>query len=335
MSIQQYRALKQGGPFALSTVPKPTPGPKQISVRPKAVALNPIDWKNLKFGAIVKSWPAVLGIDAAGIVESVGDGVTAFKPGDEVLTFANGLVGNGAFQEVYVVSENQAAKKPASLTFEEAASLPICFLTGAAAVATGLKVPLPGLSKTDDSIGKSLKSILVLGGSSAVGSAAIQLLRLALPSATIITTSSAAHHAHLKSLGATVTLERSAQQNSAVLKAATPGGLGVDAILDPLGAGAEAPAVYDAARPDGPKLYSLVLTNPGAKIPEGFQGAIVDGRDIYSEPDPLGYLARLVEEGKYKVPVKVDVVGKGFEAIEGGLDKLFKGVSGTKLVVSL
>ena len=124
MSIQQYQTDKQGGTFSLVTVPKPTPGPNEICIRPKTVSVNPIDWKNIQFGAMVKSWPAVLGIDGAGIVESVGSDVRAFKAGDEVMSFANGIFGNGSFAEIYTVPENLVAKKPQGLSWEEAASLP-------------------------------------------------------------------------------------------------------------------------------------------------------------------------------------------------------------------
>ncbi|RYC59646.1 hypothetical protein CHU98_g6569 [Xylaria longipes] len=276
MSIQQLQVSKQGGPFVQVTAPIPKPDAHEICIRPRAVSLNPIDWKNLKFGALVDAWPAVLGIEGAGVVESVGSSVTSFKPGDEVMCWVNRSQFNGAFQDVYTAQEATVAKKPASLTFEEATSVPISYLTGAAAVAVGLKVALPGLPKSDGNTAP-LQSVLVLGASSAVGSAAVQLLRIALPSATIVTTSSAAHHTHLKSLGATTCLERSAQQDAAALKAASPGGSGVDAILDPVGAGAEAPAVYEALKSDGPKLYSLVITRPGIELPAGIQGTMVGG----------------------------------------------------------
>ncbi|KAI3335277.1 GroES-like protein [Ustulina deusta] len=334
MSIQQLQTSKLGGPFVQVTAPKPKPKAGEICVRARAVALNPIDWKNLRFGAMVSAWPAVLGIEGAGVVESVGHGVTSFNPGDEVACFVNGNQLNGAFQEVFITQEASVVKKPAVLSFEEAAALPIGYLTGAAAVAVGLNVTLPGLSNSS-AITKPLKSILVLGGSSAVGSAAIQLLRLALPSATIITTSSAAHHNHLKSLGATTCLERSAQQDTAALKAASPGGAGVDAILDAVGACAETPAVYEAVKSDGPMLYSLVVTRPGIVLPAGLQSSMVGGYDmIKHHPNAMKYLAKLVEEGKYKLPVKVQVVGKGFQAIEGNLDSVMT-VSGTKLVVTM
>lgn len=334
MSIQQYQTTKQGGPFALVTAPKPKPGPNEVSIRPKAVALNAIDWKNLKFGAIVRSWPAVLGIEGAGIVDSVGEDVTAFKTGDEVMSFGHGIVGNGTFREIYTVPENFVVKKPGILNFEEATSLPICYLTAAATIRVGLKIPLPGLSKI--SISNSIQSALVLGGSSAVGAAAIQLLRLALPHVFIITTSSVAHHAHLQSLGASKCLERGAQDDSTVLKASTPYGTGVDVIIDAVAAGASSPAVYQAFRVDGPKLYSLVITGPPPKFPEGIQGVLVGGQDMLdAEPDAMPYLGKLVVEGKYKLPLKIEVVGKGWDAIDAGLKRYPAGYSGTKLVVTL
>jgi NADPH:quinone reductase-like Zn-dependent oxidoreductase len=124
MSIQQYQTTEKGGTLRLVTAAKPTPGPKEIAIRPKTVSVNPIDWKNMQFGAMVKSWPAVLGIEGAGTVESVGAGVTAFKVGDEVMGYADGNRGKGSFQEVYVVPENYVAKKPQGLSFAQASSIP-------------------------------------------------------------------------------------------------------------------------------------------------------------------------------------------------------------------
>ncbi|CAH0024913.1 unnamed protein product [Clonostachys rhizophaga] len=334
MSIQQYQTTKKGGPFALVSAPMPNPGAHEITIRPKAVSINAIDWKNIQFGALVAGWPCVLGIEGSGTVESVGEGVTSFKPGDEVMSWIQRTQFNGAFQDVYKAHESVVAKKPTKLSFEEATSIPITYLTAAATIAVGLKVHIPGLS-TKDTNEAPPRSILVLGGSSGVGSSAIQLLRIALPSATIITTSSPTHHARLKSLGAHVTLERSAQQDAAILKAVTPEGAGVDAIIDAVGAGSAEPAVYSALREDGPKLYSLVITRPGAELPEGINATLVGGQSILDEnPNAMEYLSKLLDGDKYKLPLNVEVVGKGFQAIETGLGKIMK-TSGTKLVVSL
>ncbi len=211
----------------------------------------------------------------------------------------------------------------------------VCYLTAASAITNGLRVPLPYLDPTGSS---PLKSILVLGGSSAVGGAAIQLLRMALPSATILATSSAKHHAHLVSLGATKCFERSAQDDTSAIKGATPGGRGVEAILDVVGAAASQAAVFTAFDPAGPKIFSQVITGANVEIPEGVNSTAVFGRQIFGTKGgmtAMPSLASLLESGKYKLPVKVEVVGKGFDAIEQGLDKLMKGVSGTKYVVSL
>ena len=198
-----------------------------------------------------------------------------------------------------------------------------------------MHAPLPEFDPTDTS---PLKSILVLGGSSAIGAGAIQLKRQALPSATILTTSSAKHHSHLVSLGATKCFGRFTQDDTSAIKAATPDGTGVDAILDPVQAGASQPAVFTALNATGPKIYSQVMTGQNVKVPEGVNSTAVFGRQIFGAKggiNAIPILANLVESGRYKLPVKVEVVGKGFEGIEQGLDKIMKGVSGENYVVSM
>lgn len=121
---QQYQITKLGGPLALASAPKPTPGADEISIRIKAVALNPLDYKMLTRGDMVQSWPSTFGLDAAGVVEEVGSQVSAFSPGDEVFALC-GIGGKAAaFQDVATVKQCCVAKKPASCSFEEVASLP-------------------------------------------------------------------------------------------------------------------------------------------------------------------------------------------------------------------
>ena len=119
----QYQLDKKGGSFTEISVPHPTPGPNEVCVRTKAVALNPVDWKNRNFGATVQSWPAVFGCDIAGVVDSVGESVKDFKTGDEIFCIGGMDSRGAAFQEIVTVPSHYVAKKPASLTFEEAASL--------------------------------------------------------------------------------------------------------------------------------------------------------------------------------------------------------------------
>jgi len=331
----QYQVLKQGALLTKHSVQYPLPGPTEICIRPRAVAINPLDWKKRDFGVMVESWPTVLGLDAAGIIDSVGESVEDFKAGDEVFSLCGMDNRKGAFQEIITVPSHFVAKKPASLTFEEAASLPICYLTAAAAINNGLHIPLLHLDPTGSS---SLQSILVLGGSSSIGAGAIQLLRLALPSATILTTSSAQHHAHLISLGATKCFERSAQDDTSAIKAASQSGSGVDAILDPVQAAASQPTIFTALNPAGPNLYSHVMTGQNVEVPNGVNSTVIYGGELFKVKggmNALPFLAGLVESGKFKLPNRIEVVAIGFDGLEQGLNRSMKGVSGAKYVVSM
>ncbi|KAM0432841.1 hypothetical protein ACHAPT_004543 [Fusarium lateritium] len=336
-TMLQYQAVKQGGPFTLAKVPKPTPEPTDVCIRIKAVALNPLDHKMLTRGEMIKSWPAVLGLDAAGIVEQVGELVTDFKPGQEVFSLC-GIGGKTAgFQEVVTVPQHFVSQKPVSLSFEQVASLPICYLTAAAAILAGLHVPIPHISqKAPGEPVSPLRSVLVLGGGSAVGGAAIQMLRFALPHAAILTTASIEHSERLKSLGATETIDRkSTSLVSDVTKEVTGG---VDAILDCVTAAAEDPGLFDALKSDGPRLYSQVFTGVKVSAPEGVTQAVVFGRNVFEAPggkDAMAGLGKLLEEGTYKLPVPIKVIGEGWDAVGAGLLDFEARGSGEKLIVSL
>ncbi|KAJ5108182.1 hypothetical protein N7456_004857 [Penicillium angulare] len=337
MTHLQYQLSEKGGQFQLVEVPTPSDlGANEISIRTKAIGLNGLDWKIRAFGIMVESWPVVLGVDASGIVEAVGEAVEGFKPGDEVLSIAGMEPKAGAFQEIFTVPEHFVAIKPPSLTFEEAAAIPIVSATAAAAVTVGLHISLPHLDSSGSNK-HAVKSILVLGGSSGVGAAAIQYLRLALPEATILTTSSAKHHGHLLSLGATQAFERTADILD--IKAATPDAAGVDAILDPVAAAGQQKDIFDILKQSGPRLYSSVMTGQNVEVPEGINGAVVFGRQIFGAKGGLGVipgLGQLIESGKFKLPTQVETVGKGFEVIQPALERLMKeGVSGNKFVVSI
>ncbi|KAI5463842.1 chaperonin 10-like protein [Mariannaea sp. PMI_226] len=330
----QYQAARQGGPFVLATVQRPDPDPTDVSIRVKAVALNPLDWKMMSRGEMVQSWPATFGLDAAGVVERVGSQVTAFKPGDEVFSLC-GIGGKAAgFQEVVTVPQHFVALKPPSCSFLDAASLPICYLTAAAAILFGLHVPIPHISPLAP--GEPMptpRSVLVLGGASAVGGAAIQMLRRALPNATIITTASTKHRERLCKLGATDVIDRHSSVVSAVA-GILPNG--VDAVLDCVTGAASDPGIFKAFSNDGLRIYSQVFTGQKVTVPDNVQSAVVFGRQVFGAPGGLSAmsaLGQLVAEHKYQIPVPVRVIGNGWHSIGPGLQSFEKGVSGEKLVV--
>ncbi|QAV47577.1 zinc-binding alcohol dehydrogenase family protein [Pantoea agglomerans] len=107
-------------------LPKPQPGRHDLLVRVAAIAVNPVDTKVRRNAAVTE--PRVLGWDAAGIVEAVGEDVSLFKPGDEVY-YAGSLMRAGSYAEYALVDERIAGRKPASLSMAEAAALPLTSLT--------------------------------------------------------------------------------------------------------------------------------------------------------------------------------------------------------------
>ena len=159
-----------------------------------------------------------------------------------------------------------------------------------------------------------------------------------MPSAIILTTSSANRHAHLVSLGATKCFDRSAQEDTSSIKVATPGDSGVDAILDAVAAASIQTAVFTALSLQGPKIYTQPFNGQNVEVPKGLQSTAIFAQGIFGTKGGMSAmpsLASLVQSGKSKLPVKVEVFGKRFKFIDQGLDKLMEGVSGTEYVVTL
>jgi NADPH2:quinone reductase len=119
-------------PFAREILARPTPGPGQVLVRIKASGVNPLDLK-IRGGKAPHAkhpLPAILGMDLAGTVETIGADVTAFAPGDDVYGLTGGIGGlQGSLAEFAAVDADLLAPKPANLTMREAAALPLIFIT--------------------------------------------------------------------------------------------------------------------------------------------------------------------------------------------------------------
>jgi len=148
--------------------PIPAHGPRDVLVRVIAAGVNPVDWK-IRSGALAALFPvktpATLGWDAAGIVESVGTDVDAFRPGDAVFFFADFAHG-GTYAEFVAVDAAQVALKPRTVSFAEAAAIPTPALAAWRAVVELANVQ-PG------------QKVLIHGGGGPLGSVAAQLARQA------------------------------------------------------------------------------------------------------------------------------------------------------------
>lgn len=148
--------------------PKPSPGPRDLLVRIRAIAVNPVDTKVRMRRAGTKEAPVILGWDAAGVVEAVGKEVSLFKAGDEVY-YAGAIGRPGCNAEYNLVDERIAALKPKSLDFAAAAALPLTAITAWESLFDRLRIAI-GKQRTGD-------AILIVGGAGGVASIAVQLAR--------------------------------------------------------------------------------------------------------------------------------------------------------------
>jgi len=192
--------------------PIPRPGKGEALVKIRATGLNHFDWMAQKFGFFVDHFPAVVGVDAAGDVAEIGEGVTNVVVGDRVCHPGSFMTNDYATYQFYtLVPAKFISKIPNAMSYDQAATIPFCL----SAASFGLYSPLHqgGLGLTPpwrpEGWGKyKHHSIVILGGASSVGKYAIQLAR-ASGFSPIITTASLCHEASLRSLGATHVFDRS------------------------------------------------------------------------------------------------------------------------------
>jgi NADPH2:quinone reductase len=211
---------KAGAPFAVTAMARPEPGAGQVLVRIAASAVNPLDVK-IRAGEAAHArqpLPAILGIDLAGRVESVGPDVTSFRRGDEVYGMTGGVGGlQGSLAEFAAVDARLLAPKPTTLSMREAAALPLVFTTA-----------WEGL--VDRAAIKSGQKILIQGGAGGVGHIAIQIARAY--GAQVFATGSGKDAAFIEQLGA-IPIERETHVETYV--AEHTGGNGFDVVYDTVG----------------------------------------------------------------------------------------------------
>jgi NADPH:quinone reductase-like Zn-dependent oxidoreductase len=144
----------------------PKPGKGEILVEVHAVGLNPVDYKTATGGNSNWSYPHILGLDVAGIVTEMGEGVTRWKKGDRVV-YHGDFNKKGGYAEYGVTTAHTISRIPDSVTFEEAATLPTAGYTAYQALFR--KLPL-----------SSIDTILIHGGAGGVGGFAILLVIMSM-----------------------------------------------------------------------------------------------------------------------------------------------------------
>jgi NADPH:quinone reductase-like Zn-dependent oxidoreductase len=173
----------------IGEMPRPRPAPGEVLIEVRAAGVNPLDWKT-RSGALKRieryTFPLILGNECAGVVAEIGEGVTRFRPGDAVYARVDKSQ-VGAFAEYVATAEHYAAAKPSSLSFAEAAALPLVSLTAWQALVEAGRLA-PG------------DKVLIHAGAGGVGSIAIQIARHL--GAHVCTTASTRNVELCRSLGA-------------------------------------------------------------------------------------------------------------------------------------
>lgn len=170
VALTQYLPISDPLSLIDLDLPEPTPGPRDLRVRVHAVSVNPVDTKVRAPRHAALATPRVLGWDAAGVVDAVGEEVRLFAPGDAVY-YAGDIGRPGSNQALHLVDERIVGRKPSTLSFAEAAALPLTAITAYEALFDRLRFDVEG--------GSAGKTILIVGGAGGVGSIAIQLASLA------------------------------------------------------------------------------------------------------------------------------------------------------------
>lgn len=211
-----------------------------LLVRIKAFSVNPVDYK-IRQSRSDDNQPVILGWDAAGIVEAVGADVQGFTIGDEVY-YAGDLNRAGSYGELQAVDHRLMARKPTSLSFADAAALPLTALTAYEALFER------GVTYTKES------HVLIIGGAGGVGSMAIQLLKALTPATVIATATRPETIAWVKQLGADHVIGRDLKSELAALGLQT-----VDVVFSTTHSKNYLPIMPDLLRPFG---HLMIIDDP-------------------------------------------------------------------------
>ncbi|MDT0612578.1 NADP-dependent oxidoreductase [Streptomyces lancefieldiae] len=287
--VETMRAISQdtlGGPEVLKEVrlERPKPRPNEVLVRVRAAGVNPTDWKHRENGGFLGAPPFVLGWDVSGVVEAVGIGVAAFRPGDEVFGMLSYPFGHGSHAEYVTAPARAFTHKPAGIDHVQAGALPLVSLTAWQALVERADVQ-PG------------QRVLIHAAAGGVGHVAVQIAKAR--GAYVIGTASAGKHEFLRSLGADEAVDYRETDFAEVVK-------DVDVVLDTIGGDTS--------------LRSLRVLRPGGVVVSILP---VGSGEFYEEAERLGVRAvrMLVDADQSGMREIAGLVGSG--ALEATIAQTF------------
>ncbi|KAJ5713130.1 uncharacterized protein N7483_010311 [Penicillium malachiteum] len=362
--------LAKGQPFELQTRPTPKPGPGELLIAAKSVALNPADCIMRDQGLFIPSYPTVIGFDVAGLVLEVGDNVPVNTTDDELgpsfrpgVTRVAGYSASfwrsfdpdyGIFQERCLVPWQHVIPLPdTGISWNEAASLPV-----------SCQVPLNawdlmGISRIGETPSSSTPApvrksdvLLIWGATSSVGSMGVQTARLLCEDPTssfaaVYATAGAVNMQFVASLGADRVFDyKEPRVVDIIVSAAKVDGLGIRHCFLANGKLELCQAVLKAFVGDnqaGKRQKAMIASAP--VIPPGTEMEGIETVFVFPSLEEeerlaqfqywMGWPRKNLASGAIRPSPELKIVGKGLEAINAGLDMLSRGVSCTKLVVEI
>lgn len=331
-----YLIAKQAIPLEVKTSEISKPGTGEILIKNKSIAFNPVDWKVQDGGFLVDKFPAIIGGDAAGTIEAVGEDVKGFKTGDRVFSFTPSYSTqepkHGAFQEYTIAYALASAHIPESVSLDSAATIGL----GAATAAQGLFhkdfLNLPRPSGSTDLPKKTGIDVLVWGGASSVGQYAIQLASQA--GNTVYTTASPKHHDKLIALGAAQVFDYNSSTVVEDIKKTAPK---LSLVYDSISEGPTVQQSVEVLQNGG--IIALTLP-PQIDIPTNVQAKPVFATKLHTDDKELGswlfneYLETALQSGRF-VPNDVAKRPDGIDGIQAVLTEYkTKGIRGAKFVIN-
>jgi len=308
--------------------PIPRPSSTQVLIKVHAVAINPVDWKMAEIGFFVKEWPAILGCDVAGEIVEKGDQVNNVEVGDRIYSYNPlGVPNYGPFAE-YCLGDGFAVQKiPDSFSYEQGSTLGVGSYTAFLGLFWRDNLELSFENGNNE-------TVLVWGGSSSIGIAAIQFL--AALGYNVLTTCSPKNVDYVTKLGAHHAFDHTAQNVVDQIKEYTHGNLRY--VLDCVGDD-RSHRVMDEKEP-GKIAWTSKFKAP-QDLSKNIKPCFVNLGGGYFINEVITFLtqncppiiAKLALEGKFVTP-NLEVFN-GIEHIKDALLKQKAGVSGTKVVVTI
>ena len=324
MKAVAYRAKGDSNVLVDIDLAGPEPGPRDLLVEVRAVSVNPVDVKRRRWEDPSEDiGHRVLGYDAAGIVVAAGDQVTHFALGDEVY-YAGAMDRPGTNSQFHVVDERIVGRKPAMLSFAEAAAVPLTAITAWEMLFDRMKLPRDGR--------KSTGTLLVVNGAGGVGSMLIQLASRLTGLTVIATASRPESAAWVRKLGASHVADHSKPIDQAIREI---GFEGVDYMAVITSTPGSAPSLARAMNPQGHIAFIDNFDESIAVFKEKsitiswemmFTRSLFQTADMDAQRELLGDVSALLDCGEIKStlttvvngPIDAGNLRRAHEIVEAG-----------------